>query len=106
MITPHFVKGGIPAKDAAAYAAKMVDVAKSVRARSMDSSLQHDALPETISSRVLVRWARYWVGLQRQPAAVHRALERALTLGTERTVRTAIHGYVGTTFGVPYAEAA
>lgn len=96
---------GVDAVSAIDYADKMVQVAKAVRATSMDVSKKADAIPETMSTRVLRSWARYWVALQNQPSAVHRALERALTFTSNSVVSAAIHGHVTTIFGVPFKTA-
>jgi cobaltochelatase CobS len=87
-------------------AKKMVEVAKAVRATSLEVSGRADAIPETLSTRVLAKWARYWVALQNHPGAVHRGLERALTTSCSQPVRDAIHAYVTTEFGVAVNPAA
>lgn len=92
--------------EATDLATKMVEVAKAVRATSLEVSGKADAIPETLSTRVLAKWARYWVALQNHPGAVHRGLERALTTSCSKPVRDAIHAHVTTEFGVAVNPAA
>lgn len=80
------------------WAERMVDVAAEVRASAIGSSDASDAIPETLSTRVLVRWARYWVALMNRTDAVHLALRRALTTGSDPDAAAAIHALVSAKF--------
>ena len=78
---------------------QMLAVARDVR----DSAERTDAsaIPEIISTRVLVNWAEYWSCLRSKEGAVHLALQRALTFGCRPEVAFAIHAIVATRTSVP-----
>lgn len=105
-VKDRLLTAGVSGDVALDFAKKMVDVAEAVRATSTEVSGRADAIPETLSTRVLAKWARYWVALQSQPSAVHRGLERALTTSCSKPVRDAIHGHVAKVFGVPVSPQA
>lgn len=83
-----------PAAGFSPMALRMVQTAREVRSRGIGRSDSPDAIPDTMSTRVLVRWARYWIGYGRLPGAPHVALRRAFTDGCEPEVAQAIHSLV------------
>lgn len=87
----------------------IVDVALEVRARA--SITGPDAIPEIISTRVMVNWAIYWFNygrIERKPGsprtlgAVHVGLQKALTDGCRPEVAKAIHAIVARITSDPY----
>lgn len=83
-----------PAASFAMIAARMVQTANEVRKQGIGRSDRPDAIADTLSTRVLARWARYWVGYGRLPGAPHVALRRAFTDGCDPEVAEAIHALV------------
>lgn len=75
-------------------ATRMVQTAAEVRRQGIGRSDQPDAIADTMSTRVLVRWARYWIGYGQLPGAPHIALRRAFTDGCDPEVAQAIHALV------------
>lgn len=78
---------------------------KMIREQSRDGGNNSDAaLERTMSTRVLIRWARYCLkncGANKfGQSALHYALDRALGYGCNPTTRVAIHSMVKSVFGV------
>lgn len=83
-----------PAAAFAMIATRMVQTANEVRRQGIGRSDRPDAIADTMSTRVLARWARYWIGYGKLPGAPHVALRRAFTDGCEPEVAEAIHALV------------
>jgi cobaltochelatase CobS len=91
---PSAADGEDPAAPFTLCATRMVQTAAEVRRLGVGRSDRPDALTDTMSTRVLARWARYWVGYGRLPGAPHVALRRAFTDGCDPEIAQAIHALV------------
>lgn len=80
---------------------QQLDVAEKVRI--LGQATNASAIPEIISTRVLVNWAIYWGEYSRsnQSGAAHVGLQRALTFGCSPEVAKAIHAVVTAETGQP-----
>jgi cobaltochelatase CobS len=91
---------------ASQYATKFREVAEEVRKQFIGSSDEADALDITLSTRSLVRWAKYLISFKgvsgKGFSAVHYALERAKTFKASESSRLAVHNMVHQVFGEEY----
>lgn len=90
---------GVPREVAEPLVDQMLAIATEVRNQA--NSTNAGAIPEIISTRVLVNWAIYWVMYMHVPAAVHKALQSALTNLCSAQVAYQIHMIVQTKTGTP-----
>lgn len=70
----------------------IVDSAIKVRAANKKTGIDH--IPDIISTRVMVNWARYYVQYSNVEKAIHHALLRAMTFGCDPAVALKIHQLV------------
>jgi cobaltochelatase CobS len=82
---------GVEQDKAVEYADWLVKVASEVRSKYIANSDASDAIPEVISTRTLIRWARAWMIFRNQPAGIHQAMRSVLTNAATEPVRIAIH---------------
>lgn len=94
------------------FAQKMVAVANDIRARHMSRSTAADAMRTVMSTRVLLKWAKF-TGLYREisktgASPLHHALERVLTRAPSvpESEKAAIHEIVQLQTGSAYKQAA
>lgn len=78
---------------------QMLDVAEAIRLQA--NSTGADAIPEIISTRVLINWAVYWIQYSKRSGAVHMGLQRALTFSCRPEVAYQIHKIVEISTSVP-----
>ena len=78
---------------------QMLQVAANIR--QLSQSTGEDAIPEIISTRVLVNWSIFWIQYQKRSGAAHLGLERALTFGCRPEVAYKIHKIVELHTSVP-----
>jgi len=103
IVTGVLLQGQMPEADARMFAKRMVAVATSVRAASVEKSDAANAIPETISTDELKKWAVMWMKMHGQPDALTKSLDFALLTGVAPKVRDAILQHVRTTMGTTTA---
>lgn len=83
---------GLAPSESKLFVEQLVNVAEIVRQQA--GATNASAIPEIISTRVLVNWAIYWRRYGSQQGSVHMALQRAMTFGCSPEVKYQIHKIV------------
>lgn len=101
LVMKELVDGGLPDKEIAkSVAQQMVDVANDIRGQFCGVSDQRSALPITMSTRSLRRWAKVFCIFSRQKNPAQFAMNIALTGRTDAQSARAIMNIVDVKFGV------
>lgn len=106
LLMPVLLSGGMDEEGARLSADRLIKVAAAVRAKSIEKSNAADAIPETLSTDELIKWAAVWMKLYGTPNALQSALDHVLLVACESDVRKAIQAQVITVFGQAQTQAA
>lgn len=84
-------QSGLDEDAAGAIADKLLDVAEDVRSKYIGNSDDGNAIPETISTRTLVRWGKAMILFRNQPSNIHMAMRSVLTNALPPAIARVIH---------------